>query len=370
MDNVINKVENDIWVRPWNEEKFDDLYNRDERFFSVLVKGFISWMNRNIVLYNKPINHFIFNTGSSIMYVESNGYEFSWNETTGEDTMYMQLPRCILNINSISIPQEELTSPFSRGIYERKSGNVIRGYNAEIRRLPIELTVNLVYYLSNFNESLILLQELCDKIIFQQYFNITYLGQIIRCSIEFPGDTNIEVNKIDMSSPDPNQKNITLDLKINTNYPIINERSAIPTDHVIENIGIEYSLEHNDYSTDIEKLNTILNTTDGYEEFLNNLNGEYSVDIFDNDENEYDFDKDGKVGISDIETALENIKYDKDGNNNTIDFNDLINIILLIKRDNPEYSYEYDKITNKIYITTTEGDINEIDLKKYKINHV
>ena len=94
MDNVFNR-DKEPWIRPWNEEKFDDLYNRDERFFALVIKGLLSWLNRIIVMYNKPINHFIFTTGSSYLYIESNGYEYSVNETTGEDTMYMILPRCL-----------------------------------------------------------------------------------------------------------------------------------------------------------------------------------------------------------------------------------------------------------------------------------
>lgn len=232
MNNVINREINP-WIRPWDTEKFDDLYNRDERFFSLLMKGAISWLNKNIVMYGKPIQHMIFNTGSSIMFVEFNGYEFSMTEVSGEDQMYMHLPRCVINIGSINIPTEELSNPFCRGNYERRDGNFLQGFNAEIRRLPIEMSLSLQYVLSNFNEAIILVQELLDKIVFQKYFNITYLGQVIRCSIEFPGDTTIELNKIDMASPDDKNRHVNLEVKICTNYPIINDRSEIATDKVI-----------------------------------------------------------------------------------------------------------------------------------------
>jgi hypothetical protein len=373
MENIFNKIDDDIWVRPWNEEKFDDIYNRDERFFSIVTKGLISWLNRNILLYNKSINHFIFNTGSSIMYVESNGYEFSWAETTGEDTMYMQLPRCILTINGVNIPMEELSSPFARGNYERKSGNLIRGYNAEIRRMPIDMSINLHYYLGTFNEYIVLLQELIDKIVFQRYFNITYLGQIIRCSIEFATDFNPELNHIDMSSPEPNQKNISIDIKLRTNYPLINERTAIRTDKVIENFGVIHNLENQGYQTDIEKIGKILmNDYDGYNEFIDTINGNDSnnINIKEEEYLEYDYDHDGKIGVSDIKTALEHMKYSKDNEDDYINYNDLIKVIMILKKDNTMYTYDYDQITNKIYIVDGEGEVTEIDLKKYKIEHV
>ena len=279
MNNVFNRNKNK-WVRPWNLEKFDDLYNRDERFFSIVIKGLISWLNRNIVMYDQSINHFIFNTGSSYLYMESNGYEYNLTETTGEDTIYMQLPRCIITLSSLHIPSEELTSPFSRGYYERRDGDLIRGYNAEIQRLPIELNITLQYYLGTFNETIILMQELIDKLVFQQYFNITYLGNIIQCSIEFPPDTEAQVNKIDMSSPEPNQKTIDMSLIINTSYPLINERSEIPTDKVIERFGYEVDLYSQNHKSDIVKKGNIISYDDGFKEFENNLVNEKEGYIF------------------------------------------------------------------------------------------
>ena len=280
MDKVFNR-EREKWVRPWNQEKFDNLYNRDERFFSLVVKGLLSWLNRNIVLYNKSINHFIFNTGSSYLYVESNGYEYNVSETTGEDTMYMKLPRCLIEISDINIPMEELSAPFSRGNYERRSGNQLQGFNAEIRRLPIELTINMKYYLSNFNETIVLLQELIDKLVFQRYFNITYLGKIVQCSIEFPANYNPELNKIDMSSPEPNQRNITFDIKICTNYPLIDTRTEIPTDKVIAQFGHEVDLYLKGFNADAIKKGQIISEDDGFAEFENNLVNEKEDVVFD-----------------------------------------------------------------------------------------
>jgi hypothetical protein len=238
MQNISNKIL-DTWKHPWDIEKQDNLYNRDERFFSILTKGVLGWLTRNIVLYGKPIKHFIFNTGSSYMYVENNGYEFSWSEVSGEDWIYHEMPRCVCNFGNISIPQEELSNPFVRGTYERRKGDDIQGYNAEIRRLPIELTISLHYILSNMNESLILMEEIMNKLVFQQYFNIVYLGQVIECSVEHDGSQSVELNKIDMSSTDTNQKTIDFDLKVCTNYPIINERSETSNKDVIGTFGSE-----------------------------------------------------------------------------------------------------------------------------------
>lgn len=224
------------WLRPWNLEKFDNLYDRDERYFAVLLKGALSWLTDNIVLYNKPVNHFIYTTGSSYLYVESNGYTFSMNETSGEDYMYMKMPRCIIEIGDINIPTEELSAPFVRGQYERRDGNEIKGYNAQMRRLPVEISLAAKYVLSNFNESIILVQELIDKVSWQQYFNIIYLGQIIQCSLEIDNNYQIQLNKVDMTAPDTNQKTIEIQFKLCSNYPSIDERTEVENSKIIGQI--------------------------------------------------------------------------------------------------------------------------------------
>ena len=392
MEKVFNR-EKEPWIRPWNQEKFDNLYNRDERFFSIIVKGLISWLNRNIVLYNQSINHFIFNTGSSYLYMESNGYEYNLSETTGEDTMYMKLPRCIIEIADLSFPMEELTSPYARGNYERQSGNQLQGYNAEIRRLPIELTINMKYYLSNFNETLILLQELVDKLIFQQYFSVIYLGQIINCSIEFPGSVNPEINKIDMSSPDPNQRNITLDVKICTNYPLINTRTEIPTDKVISQFGHKVDLKIENYTADkVTKGEILVNDVDQYNEFINQLNNN-SSNTSNNDAedinqmnqiikdqetintivNTYDTNGDGVIDENDINESNENIirsiieKYDKN-NDGKIDKFELLNRFDFNKDgviDADDLENILEKIKHEIY----DSDLDLIESCHYRIDY-
>ena len=420
MNNVFNR-EREPWIRPWNQEKFDDLYNRDERFFSLVIKGLLSWLNRNIVLYNKSINHFIFNTGSSYLYVESNGYEYNVSETTGEDTMYMKRPRCLIEISDINIPMEELSAPFSRGNYERRSGNQLQGFNAEIRRLPIELTINMKYYLSNFNETIVLLQELIDKLVFQRYFNITYLGKVVQCSIEFPANYNPELNKIDMSSPEPNQRNITFDIKICTNYPLIDTRTEIPTDKVISNFGYDVDLYLKGFNSDSMKKEQIISDDDGFTEFENDLVNEKEDIIFDkvepihNQDNpddvedkdsitiytkdikdpfikKFDINNDGIIDINDLITKfdtnndgvidehelitiLEKMKYEAYDENcdyaeschYRIDYKDVYYAIKLINKQEA-VSAHYDKFAKKIYVTHNDtGETAEIDMVKYKV---
>ena len=154
------------------------------------------------------------------------------------------MPRCIIEISDISFNTESLTNCFSRGEYERYDDetNSINGYNAEIMRVPIEMNLQFKYVLSNFNETIVLLQEIIDKFIYQKFFTIIYLGQKIRCGIEFPTSEQLELNKIDMSSNETNQKVLQFDIKLTTNYPAINERTEVSNANVIDSTKFDVNL--------------------------------------------------------------------------------------------------------------------------------
>lgn len=372
-NNTVNR-KNKKWLRPWNVKQFNDLYNRDDRFFSVLIKGAIGFLNSHIKMYDKPINHFIFNTGSSYMFVESNGYEFSWNETSGEDSMYMELPRCVVELGNISIPQEELSQSFARGNYERKDEDTIKGYNAEIKRLPIEMNLSLHYTFSNFNESIVVLQELFDELVFQRYFSIAYLGQIVRCSIEFPNSTQLEIGKIDFSAAEIVQRNINLDVVICTNYPLINQKTEISSNQVISKF--KGYLQPNNRADYIEILidGVKSNTNDIYMDLRkfdinkDNIIDETEISLIRDFIERFDVDEDYEVTSHDIALITEsfmneeyNVHYDI-LNTGKLDINNLLTIkelfnILDLNHDERVNELEINQIMNNILIAQ-KFDIN------------
>ena len=170
--------------------------------------------------------------------------------------MYNSMPRCICELGDINIPTEELTTAFIRGTYERKSSKdgEYKGYNAQMRRIPIEVSINLRYVLSNFNESLILVQELIEKMIFQQYFSIIYLGQKIQCSIEFPQSSQVNINKIDFDSTEVNQKIIEIQIKIDSYIPVINVNTEIENKQIISSFEYNMNFEYNSSLSDDEQI--------------------------------------------------------------------------------------------------------------------
>lgn len=372
-NNTVNR-KNKKWLRPWNVKQFNDLYNRDDRFFSVLIKGAIAFLNSNIKMYDKPINHFVFNTGSSYMFVESNGYEFSWNETSGEDSMYMELPRCVVELGNISIPQEELSQPFARGNYERKDEDVIKGYNAEIQRLPIEMNLSLHYAFSNFNEAIVVLQELFDELVFQRYFSIAYLGQIVRCSIEFPNSTQLEIGKIDFSAAEIVQRNINLDVVICTNYPLINQKTEINSNQIISKFkGYLQSNSRADYIEILidgvkSSINDIYMDLRKFDINKDNIIDETEISLIRDFIERFDIDEDYEVTSHDIGLITEsfineeyNVNYDilntgKFDINNLLTIKELFNILDL-NHDERVNELEINQIIDNILIVQ-KFDIN------------
>ena len=234
---------NDAFVHPWDIEIFDD-NSRDTRFFALVVKALLNYLDRSVRLYGKGIRHFVFSTGKEYLYQESNGYDFAWGETTGEDYIYMTKPRCILDWDSVEIEQSEISAP-SRGDYERfvaTSGSDrsqsalskrIGAYSAEIRFIPLKMPVTLRYALANFNESLVLVQELLNLFSFTRYFSFSYLGQRIDVSVEFP--LSYEPAKTLKTSYDAENKTreVSAKLDIKTYFPVILEPSEVRADNVI-----------------------------------------------------------------------------------------------------------------------------------------
>lgn len=382
MDNIENIENNNTvnrkktpWIRPWNTKQFNDLYNRDERFLSILIKGTIAYLNRHIKIYDKGINHFIFNTGSSYMYVESNGYEFSWNETSGEDSMYMDLPRCVVQLGNIEVPQEELSQPFARGNYERNDNGQIKGFNAEIKRIPIELTLELNYMFSNFNEGIIVMQELFDELIFQRYFNIVYLGQIIQCSIEFSSSYEIQLNKIDLGAADTTTRNLPISIKICTNYPVINERTEISTSQIISKFGgfVPINQRSNYIEIIIDGIpsdpDEVIIDLKPYDLDDNNIVDDHEIDIIRDFINRFDADGDGMVTTNDLNIITQKfydniyvIEYDL-LNKGKVDLQNLYiikNLFMLM-------DVNHDNIISQIEIEALIGII--YDLKIFDINN-
>ena len=177
-----------------------------------------------------------------------------------------------------------------------------------------------------------------------------------------------------MSSPDPKQRNINLNIKVCTNYPLINTRTEIATDKVIAAYGHETNLFNNDYQSDRIETGSIMdNKIDDYNNFLKSLdNSNKELTDIDNLEElikQYDTNNDGIINETDIENILERIKYNNvdDKDNNLLNYSKLTDMINILNHQE-NMSIEYDEFTKSLYILyKTTGETKQINLNKYKI---
>lgn len=209
--------------------------NSQENFFSELIKSTILELNSNIKLYNENINHFFLNTGDDLLWKKTLGYDFSVEplETSNNDYVYNKIPRSILNFDGITINTDQFTQPFIRGECEIGIDNKIIEFSAEIKRIPVEISLSAKYYVSTFTDVLTLSQELLSKMAFNKKFIFEYLGKTVDASIQLPTTINHEKNITPSFDDENNNKTIEIEYIITSNLPIFNNRTAVETNAII-----------------------------------------------------------------------------------------------------------------------------------------
>lgn len=216
--------------------------NNQSLFFSILIKGLLTKLYENIKIRNINIPHIILNTGDDTMYLNVKGQDQSIEpiDISNENYVYNQVPRCIVNPKGINLLPDQLTTPYSSGIFEYEEDDNITTFTAEFRRMPLTLSVELSYIVDSYKDSLDLIQKIVSNLSFIQTYHITYLGQTIVCSYKIQEnlETDYSIN-IDGAYSDDKYRKINLSLEIETNYPIYNNRSVIQNDHYIKQTKLE-----------------------------------------------------------------------------------------------------------------------------------
>lgn len=228
----------DIRKRIINEE-LDP--NNIELFFGNALKGALLWLNDNISLRGVRVPHYILNTGDEILYRELMGYEYDRTKVTDENFVYNTIPRCIVTPADLSVEGDQLTQPYSRGVFEIEDDGHLYEFSAETRRLPLKTTLTLKYYVDSFADSLAITQKLLTNIATIRVYKFSYLGETMIASLTFPDSAQVEKPTELSFDTDNRYKTITLDLDLSTNMPVYNTRTVVETGSVIRtwdnNIG-------------------------------------------------------------------------------------------------------------------------------------
>ena len=233
-------IENPIW----NKLRTGEIDANDQQLFlSILLKGLVFNLNRDIKVRGVGVPHYILNTGDDINYLEIKGQDHSIEplEVSNEDYMYSIIPRCMVQPAGLNILTDQLTSPYTHGNFEFEYDDTLYNFTAEFRRLPIKLSVTLKYILDNYTDSLQAIQQILTKCAFIKTFTFIYLGQTIKASYKIPDDYNTEMQmEFDGLAQDLKTRNIEVSLEVETNLPIIYPRTLCPSDAYVKGVLIEH----------------------------------------------------------------------------------------------------------------------------------
>jgi hypothetical protein len=214
--------------------------NVQDLFLSIVIKGLLVNLKNDIKIRNKPVPHFILHTGDDRMFLEAKGYDASIEpmQQSNENNIYDVIPKCIVNPNNIDLDTAQLTAPYSLGSlqYEHSTGELAGLYTlkGEFRRLPMKVNFDLKYYVDSYTDMLELIQYVISNLAFIRTYDIMYMGQKIKCSYEIPDSFGEEhTMDIDGSFQDSREHTLSITVEVETNIPIFNNRTIMPTDRII-----------------------------------------------------------------------------------------------------------------------------------------
>ena len=211
--------------------------NNQELFFSTLIKGLMNHLQKDISIRNIPVPHIIVHTGSDEMYLMNKEYDASKEplEITNESYIYTICPRCIVTPGGIDLVADQLTNPYSLGHLQLETEETVCELVGEFRRLPIKLGVELKYFVDTYRDLLELVQQSLTKLAFIRTFNITYMGQAIKCSYKIPESFSGEhLTDLDGTTTDDKAKTLSLSIEVETNLPVYSPRTIMSADSYIK----------------------------------------------------------------------------------------------------------------------------------------
>lgn len=211
--------------------------NNQSLFFGILIKGLLISLRQDIRIRGEIVPHYIPQIGDETMMLEVKGQDHSIEpiEVSNENFVYTQIPRCAVQPKGISLLADQLTSPYSNGVLQYESEDNIITLTAEFRRMPVKLSVDLEYLVGSFTDYLTLVQQVVTKMAFQRKFRVTYMGQTIECSYNIPDSFDGEHSvDFDLASTEDRRHHMTLSIEVETNMPIYNNETVIPTDKYIK----------------------------------------------------------------------------------------------------------------------------------------
>lgn len=214
--------------------------NMHQFFFAKLIKGLMVDLRSIIKIRKIPVPHMIVNTGDDTMWVLEKDYDYSKEpcEVTNEQYVYNIVPRCIVSPGSLDMVPDQLTNPYVRGNFQYEHDGSLYTLNAEFRRMPIKIQVNLKYILDSFTDVLEMMQHVCTKLAFVRTYKFVYLGQTILCSYKIPDTLEDQhMTEITGDTTESRDRLVEFQIEVESNIPVFSEKT------IVEPVAISHPIQ-------------------------------------------------------------------------------------------------------------------------------
>jgi hypothetical protein len=216
---------------------YNEYFNRDDVFLRRLLVGALASLNLRIFWYNVLENNtqekinipFYFSTTGDERFLVDTFMRKLDADDTGcvAETFYNQIPRGIVNFESVSILEDAFTNRYIRGnhIVDSKDGE-LKTFSSEISSIPLSINLAITVYCDSHLDIMKCIESVIDNLYKHIEYNIEHKG--IRCpaSMEFTSDYNKE-RPIDFTYSDRKEFKATFDVSIKTKYPLIKSSSTM-----------------------------------------------------------------------------------------------------------------------------------------------
>lgn len=208
--------------------------NLTEPFFNYLIRAVVaelSSVTHTKIGTNEVDVPFVF-MGDDEMWCMAKGHDVN-DPLSNESWIYQQVPRCMVKLGSISIPGDQLSSPYTRGYVSVDDSESSMMFTGQFRRMPIQTSLNLNFALPSITSSFYLLQSLCTTIPLTRYTSFVYMGQVIDVRIYLPLEQSVTIDSdLDGTSTSTRNKSVSVDVTVESNLPIYFSETLEPVKHI------------------------------------------------------------------------------------------------------------------------------------------
>lgn len=250
-----------------------DLNMFDFRFFRNSIAGVLNALNRNLyvtqIIDGKPIKYELpiyYEFGNDPQFIRDFFYELpNWCKIPEHsEGMNIKRPYGIIELNSVNIKTNEVSSRFSRADFENIVIDDISGVkkremlSAYVLTVPLDLTFDLKIKTDNFFQNLTALESVINSLYKNTMNYFTYLNLRIPLNIVI-GDNNNMKHKVPLNYKDNKERELPISLNVETYLPVFDDLREGSLQYKGDNIKDFYNRILNESNENIIDVKTYLN---------------------------------------------------------------------------------------------------------------